>query len=669
MRVAKLLLPLVVLLIFNAGVLAQETTPEATDIVAQPVPTSYAWVEANLGLLMPVGWNVQAGSSGENLILTLNPLDEASNAFFQMIVTPAAEYPPSRLSLLDEALAQHNLFGYSTSNTGWFGDNALAITLHNSLDGIPVEGRVGRLPDHRIVYAFGTSPDFAPIANHVTLDDTYLPETAGYSLAWSAQIPEFGVVIDTLQPRVAGVTASSDRVFAVNQQGVIEFDLNGALVGTYPFLNPSTPTGIAIGIDGNLYVGDTVCRCLQVLGRDRRWANPVGSFGANAPESVFATSDGAIYAVDRTENTYLLSTSTGGRERTFPLNFNATAAPIAGASASEILVVEWLQSLIDNSVAGAVSSLDTTSVLPELKFWLPYSPAQVIDVAVHPEGWLAVALNDGSIMRADTDGALTPLASDLPGISTLNFTPDGALIAGWGDGSIGLANTSAPANRVGNETIVPFAPVLGSLSERMTGQRWHFAGEAGQIITLAATDLQRRDTLDMALSLVSPSGAVVAENDDQQGVALWGSYDAYIPSFTLPESGIYGIDVTRIGGDGTYALALTVDRTFALEDQAITLTGALSDVIPVDRWVFQGQRGQIITVTLRAESGDLDPLLTIMLSDGRPLARNDDAADTELGTGAQLFRIELPRDDTYILEASRFDFTGAGNYSMLVFSG
>lgn len=668
MRFAKLFLSLV-LLTFSTSIFAQETTPEATEVLEPPTASSYAWVDANLGMLLPAGWEAQAETSGGNLVLSLNPSDETSNAFFRMIVTPAAEYPLSQLTLLDEALAEYNLFGYSSSDTEWFGDNALAINLRSGLNGIPVQGRVGRLPDHRIVYAFGTAPDFAPIANYVTLDDAYLPEAAGYSLAWSVPSPEFGVVIDTLQPRIAGVTANAEHIFAVTQQGVIEFDLNGTLIGAYPFLNPSTPTGIALGADGNIYVGDTVCRCLQVLGRDRRWANPVGSFGANAPESVFATQDGTIYAVDHAENTYVLRTTNSGRERTFPLNFNASAAPIAGASANEILVVEWLQSLIDNSVAGAISSLDTTTILPELKFWLPYSPEQVIDVAVHPEGWLAVALQDGSIMRANADGGLTPLAADLPGISTLNFSPSNDLIIGWADGSIGLATTSAPPDRVGNTTIVPFAPVLGNLSERVPAQRWQFVGEAGQVITLATTDFQRRDTLDMALSLVAPSGAVVAENDDQQGIALWGSFDSYIPSFTLPESGIYSVDVSRINGDGSYALALTVDRTFALEDQAITLTGALSDIIPVDRWVFQGHRGQIVTVTLRAESGDLDPLLTMMLSDGRPLARNDDADDPELGINSQLFRIELPRDDTYILEASRFDFTGAGDYSMLVFSG
>ncbi len=668
MRFAKLFLPFV-LFTFAAGIFAQETTSEATEVVEQPTSSAYAWANANLGILLPAGWAAQEEANSDNLVLSLAPQDESSNAFFQMIVAPADVYPPSQLTILDDALAARNLFGYSTANSAWFGDNALALTLRNTLNGIPVQARVGRLPDHRIVYAFGTAPDFSLIANNITLDDAYLPETAGYSLAWAVPIPEFGVVIDTLQPRVAGITASADRIYAVTQQGVIEFDLNGGLIGAYPFLNPSTPTGIAIGSDGNIYVGDSVCRCLQVLGRDRRWASSVGSFGANAPESVFATQDGTIYAVDHAEHAYMLRTVGVSRERTFPLNFNAAATPIAGASNSEIVVVEWLQSLIDNSVSGAVSMLNSQDILPELKFWLPYSPDQVIDAAVHPDGWLAVALQDGSIVRAAANGTITPITAGLAGISTLDFAPSGDLMIGWSDGYIGLLTTSASPNRVGSTTIVPFAPVLGALSERISSQQWQFAGEAGQVITLAAADLMRRDALDMVLTLISPSGAVIAENDDQQGIALWGNYDSYIPSFTLPESGIYTVDVSRISGEGSYALALTLDRTFALEEQAITLTGALSDIMPVDRWVFQGQRGQIITVTLRAESGDLDPLLTIMLSDGRPLARNDDADDPELGINAQLFRIELPRNDTYILEASRFNFTGAGNYSMLVFSG
>ncbi len=667
MRFTRLLLSFA-LIAFATGIYAQEATPETT-LIAQQADTPYAWVEANLGLLVPAGWVAETGNHDGTLTLSLRPPEDSSNAFFTIIVTPAAAFPPAQLNILDQALAEKNLFGYSVSNTEWLGDHALTIEPHNTLNGLTVQGRVGRLPDHRIVYTLGTAPDFMPIIHHFTLDDVYMPEVMTYSLAWSAPSPEFGVVYDTLQPRIAGVAASADRVFAVTQQGVIELDLNGSLIGAYPFLNPSTPTGIALGSDGNIYVGDIVCRCLQVLGANRRWAESVGSFGANAPASVFSTPSGVIYVVDRGDGTYFLRSVAGERARTFPLNFNATASPFAGASDSEIVVVEWLQSFIDDSVAGAVSALDDQALLPELRFWIPYTPDQVTTITISPEGWLIIALQDGTLMRADIDGTLMPLADGLTGLSSLNFAPSGDLVIGREDGSIGLISSSAPPDRTGSITIVPFAPVQGQLSEHRPEQRWQFVGEAGQVITLAATDLMRRDVLDMQIRLTAPSGTVVAENDDQQGIALWGDYDSYISSVTLPESGLYTVDVERISGDGTYTLALTVDRNLALEDQAITLTGALSDVIPVDRWVFQGQRGQIITVTLRAESGDLDPMLTILLSDGRPLARNDDAADPELNRNSQLFRIELPRDGTYILEASRFDFTGAGNYSMVVFSG
>ncbi|MBE2183176.1 MAG: hypothetical protein IAE89_07105 [Anaerolineae bacterium] len=667
MRFTSLLLSFA-LFAFATGIYAQETTPEAA-LVERHADAAYAWIEANLGLLVPAGWTAETGSHDGILTLSLRPPEDSANAFFTIIVTPAAAFPPAQLDILDQVLAERNLTGYSVSNTGWFGDNALAINPHGTLNGAAVQGRVGRLPDHRIVYALGTTPDFMPIIHHITLDDVYMPEVMTYSLTWSVSSPEFGVVYDTLQPRIAGTAASADRVFAVTQQGVIELDFNGGLIGAYPFLNPSTPTGIALGSDGNIYVGDIVCRCLQVLGANRRWAEPVGSFGANAPASVFSMPSGAIYAVDRSDDAYFLRAVTGERAQTLPLNFNATASPFAGASDSEIVVVEWLQSFIDDSVAGAVSVLDDRALLPDLRFWLPYSPGQVTAITINPEGWLAIALQDGTLIRADIDGTLTPLADGLTGLSSLNFAPSGDLVIGREDGSIGLISSSAPPDRTGSITIVPFAPVQGRLSTHMPEQRWQFVGEAGQVITLAATDLMRRDVLDMRLRLTAPSGAVIAENDDQQGIALWGDYDSYISSVTLPESGLYTVDVDRISGDGTYTLALTVDRNLAMEDQAITLTGALSDVIPIDRWVFQGQRGQIITVTLRAESGDLDPMLTILLSDGRPLARNDDAADPELNRNSQLFRIELPRDGTYILEASRFNFTGAGNYSMVVFSG
>ena len=55
----------------------------------------------------------------------------------------------------------------------------------------------------------------------------------------------------------------------------------------------------------------------------------------------------------------------------------------------------------------------------------------------------------------------------------------------------------------------------------------------------------------------------------------------------------------------------------------------------------------------------------IPLQDGRRLALNDDATeDLTLGNNAQLFRIQLPRDERYILKAGRYE--GSGRYELVI---
>ena len=112
-------------------------------------------------------------------------------------------------------------------------------------------------------------------------------------------------------------------------------------------------------------------------------------------------------------------------------------------------------------------------------------------------------------------------------------------------------------------------------------------------------------------------------------------------------------------------VGVSPDRVVTLSDTEPTrLTGAIQDVFPAQHWVFDGRAGQTLTITMIAQSGDLDPRLELFTSDGRRLALNDDAAeDLTLGVNAQLFRIPLPRDERYVLKAGRYE--GTGTYELL----
>ena len=171
----------------------------------------------------------------------------------------------------------------------------------------------------------------------------------------------------------------------------------------------------------------------------------------------------------------------------------------------------------------------------------------------------------------------------------------------------------------------------------------------------------------MALRLNAPDGSLVAENDDQLGDELFGVYDAQISDITLPQTGTYTVTVEVAQGSGTYTLGISSPQPLELtEDGVTTIRGRLQDVFPVQRWVFTGTAGEVLTFTLTAENGTLDPVLTVLKPGGALLAYNDDARDPELGVNAQITQVTLPADGDYIIEAGRFE--GAGEYRLVIVS-
>jgi hypothetical protein len=202
------------------------------------------------------------------------------------------------------------------------------------------------------------------------------------------------------------------------------------------------------------------------------------------------------------------------------------------------------------------------------------------------------------------------------------------------------------------------------VDEAQPSQTWTYSGRAGETATISAVDPTRTNGLDMAVRVIAPDGRELAYNDDQRGPDLWGRFDAQIRDLVFPSDGQYTIIVDRVQGAGSYVLGVIPDREIILSpDEAITVTGRLMDVFPVERWVFEGRAGQNITLTMFAESGNLDPALEVLRPSGGTLAYNDDAYDPQLGTNAQLFRLLLPEDGTYVIEASRFD--GTGRYTII----
>jgi len=219
--------------------------------------------------------------------------------------------------------------------------------------------------------------------------------------------------------------------------------------------------------------------------------------------------------------------------------------------------------------------------------------------------------------------------------------------------------------------------VNGTISDDDPLQRWTFTGKSGEVVTIRmeASD----SSLDSYLQLLDADDTLLVENDDASNTTI----DAMIEAFTLPADGVYTIIATRFGlesglAEGDYRLTLEQitpgGSPTAEEGEPIAynqrVDGTLNRQNFEDRWVFQGQVGDFVTIRMeRSDNSDLDSFLRLIDNEGRELARNDDGEDGI--RSSEIVDFELPYSGTYTIVATRYGFesgTSSGGYELEVMS-
>lgn len=297
-------------------------------------------------------------------------------------------------------------------------------------------------------------------------------------------------------------------------------------------------------------------------------------------------------------------------------------------------------------------------------------------ILLGPDG-IELARNDDAVqpVEAYTFNAEIPnFSAPVGGTYTIHATRFGEA-AGPSSGdfvlrvSAGTASGPAPSPFLAG-TIAVGESVTGAITKDVHAQDYSLRLEAGQPVTLTLEALG--GDLDPLLILFDPTGQEMARNDDAAIQVGASTLNAQIADFTPLASGDYLVRATRYSEQtgetsGEFRLSVAPGATAVNPDGTPVVSGTLavegavrgdiSDATYARYYEIALEAGQVITVTMERQGGDLDPVLSILGPDGTALASNDDAA-VQVGTttlNAQIVNFAAPAAGTYVIQATRYN--------------
>jgi hypothetical protein len=649
--------------------------------------TPYSWDDANLALAYPGDWDTPIPSNQDGGLI----LQMAQTLNDQPDTRPPG-IPFITLSLFPNDIPDVDLTPYIAENFNSIGITPVGSTASTLLgfDALTAEGksadgllfglmRTVQLPDNRLLLVTGRAVEaqyeaftqlFNDVADSIVLGAGSEPVTPTYGVLWN-------IARTTADGENAFVNLSSiayspsGKLYAVDSTvGIVEMDSQtGTVTATYANDQITLPSAVAVSSDDTVYVADTACQCIQILGPDGNWRDPIGGFGIESPASMVTTADGSIYATDQTDAGIQVQVINEQGQDVIELGVEINVQPLLAVSQSGQVLGLTPEGNVFPIAAGDFSAL----------YILNMPSAYVNAFAVGGDNQFVLATSDRGVLIVDSDGnplnglgrivANYPLPGEFVSPHGAAVSQDGTIYVTDSDGTFGAVtamNTRVAVGRVGSTVLVPGVAVQGTLNTTTAQQDWILNGAAGQTVTISAVDASESAALDVGLKLIAPNGNEETNNDDQAGTDLTTAVDSQISDYILANTGKYTVRVELVNGSGTYRLGIVQELPFTLngDNSPTLLQGSLEGALPKQRWTFEGKAGLVLTITMQAENGTLDPILRLLGKDGQIIAENDDAADVALGKNAQIVMVTIPGDGTYVLEAGRF--SGAGDYSVVI---
>jgi hypothetical protein len=215
---------------------------------------------------------------------------------------------------------------------------------------------------------------------------------------------------------------------------------------------------------------------------------------------------------------------------------------------------------------------------------------------------------------------------------------------------------------IGNSNLAPAEiqfnqPIEGDLNAEQYQRFYRFNAKQDDIISVSLNRVN--GNLDTYLILADANLNTLAEDDDSGG-----GKNALIADFRIPSDGQYVIIALRFGADqadtqGAYRLQIqykgnafeAVEPTIPRLLYGTTVPDFFSDDDPDSLYVFWGQKGDIITLTMNRSDGTLDPVLELWDTQQVRMVRDDDSGGN---SNALIERYTLPYTGVYYISAQRY---------------
>lgn len=215
-------------------------------------------------------------------------------------------------------------------------------------------------------------------------------------------------------------------------------------------------------------------------------------------------------------------------------------------------------------------------------------------------------------------------------------------------------------------------PVAGVLAAS-EAHVYTFPGRGGQVVSVSMES--DNPSFDPVLELHGPGSNLLAFSDD----TAVGESGARIAGVVLTVEGEYTLVVRSFGnaGSGAYALFATRENVVNAGGPGVgpgmaisfgeTVVEAIDPQGQVDRWMFTGSAGQIVSIAMDHEFDSyLDPLLELLGPSGDVLVTSDDDGGN---LNSLINGFMLPADGLYTILARSWGNSSTGGYSLTLSEG